>query len=94
MTSVTSRRRRQAVFDDIAVIVMTGVLAGCGLIYEYLLANTAGRMLGAVESVIFAMIGVMIVSMGVGAFLARFVRGRRALRTSQEQTLRNRTSEY
>ncbi len=52
---------------------MTGVLAGCGLIYEYLLATTAGRMLGAVESVIFAMIGVMIVSMGIGAFLARFV---------------------
>ena len=53
---------------------MTGVLAGCGLIYEYLLASTAGRMLGAVESVIFAMIGVMIVAMGIGAFLARFVR--------------------
>ncbi len=64
---------RSAVFDDIAVIVMTGVLAGCGLIYEYLLASTAGRMLGAVETVIFAMIGVMIVAMGIGAFLARFV---------------------
>ena len=68
------RRSRAAIFDDIAVIAMTGALAGCGLIYEYLLANTAGRMLGAVESVIFAMIGVMIVSMGIGAFLARFVR--------------------
>ena len=67
-------RWRGAVLDDIAVIVMTGVLAGCALIYEYLLANTAGRMLGAVESVIFAMIGVMIVSMGIGSFLARFVR--------------------
>lgn len=74
MSAAAAGPRRGAILDDIAVIVMTGVLAGCGLIYEYLLANTAGRMLGAVESVIFAMIGVMIVSMGIGAFLARFVR--------------------
>ena len=59
---------------DVAVMTMTGVIAGCGLVYEYLLANTAGRMLGAVETVIFTMIGVMIVSMGVGSFLARWVR--------------------
>ncbi len=65
--------RGRATLDDIAVIVLTGVLAGCGLVYEYLLANTAGRMLGAVDAVIFTMIGVMIVSMGVGAFLARLV---------------------
>ena len=74
MSTTAAGRRRGAVLDDIAVIAMTGVIAGCGLIYEYLLANTAGRMLGAVETVIFAMIGVMIVSMGIGAFLARFVR--------------------
>lgn len=48
-----------------------GILAGCGLIYEYLLSHYAGRILGAVEQVIFAMIGVMIVSMGLGAFAAR-----------------------
>ena len=66
-------RERATVRDDIAVIVMTGVLAGCGLVYEYLLASTAGRILGAVESVIFAMIGLMIVAMGVGAFLSRFI---------------------
>jgi spermidine synthase len=46
-------------------------LAGCGLIYEYLLSHYAGRILGAVEQVIFAMIGIMIVSMGLGAFAAR-----------------------
>ena len=48
--------RRARALDDAAIIAMTGILAGCGLIYEYLLANTAARMLGAVESVIFAMI--------------------------------------
>ncbi len=48
-----------------------GILAGCGLIYEYLLSHYAGRILGAVEHVIFAMIGVMIVAMGLGAFAAR-----------------------
>ena len=60
--------------DDLLTIAMTGILAGCGLVYEYLLASAAGRMLGAVESVIYAMIGVMIVSMGAGAFCARFVK--------------------
>ncbi|MFQ3259666.1 MAG: spermidine synthase, partial [Pseudoalteromonas distincta] len=47
------------------------VLAGCGLIYEYLLSHYAGRVLGSVESAIYAMIGTMIVAMGLGAFLAR-----------------------
>lgn len=55
-------------------MAVTGVLAGCGLIYEYLLAHTAGRVLGAVETVIFTMIGIMIVSMGLGSFLAKAVR--------------------
>ena len=58
---------------DVIIMGVTGVLAGCGLIYEYLLAHTAGRVLGAVEAVIFAMIGVMIVAMGVGSFLAKAV---------------------
>lgn len=49
-----------------------GVLAGCGLIYEYLLSHYAGRVLGLMEHTIFAMIGIMIVSMGVGSFLARY----------------------
>jgi len=47
------------------------VLAGCGLIYEYLLSHYAGRVLGVMESTIYAMIGLMIVAMGLGAFAAR-----------------------
>ncbi len=47
------------------------VLAGCGMIYEYLLSHYASRVLGAVESTIFTMIGVMIVAMGFGSFAAK-----------------------
>jgi len=50
------------------------VLAGCGLIYEYLLSHYAGRVLGVMESTIYTMIGLMIVSMGLGAFAARKVK--------------------
>ena len=59
--------------DDIILIMTMAVLAGCGLIYEYLLSHYAGRVLGAMESTIYAMIGLMIVAMGLGAFAARKV---------------------
>lgn len=59
---------------DIILIGSMAILAGCGLIYEYLLAHYAGRIIGSVESSIYTMIGIMIVAMGVGAFLARWVK--------------------
>ena len=57
---------------DFLLITVMAILAGCGLIYEYLLSHYAGRVLGSVESAIYAMIGTMIVAMGIGAFLARW----------------------
>ena len=60
--------------DDIILISIMAVLAGCGLIYEYLLSHYAGRVIGAVESAIYTMIGIMIVSMGIGSFVARKVK--------------------
>ena len=51
-----------------------GVLAGCGMVYEYLLSHYAGRVLGAIESTIYTMIGLMIVAMGLGAFAAKLFR--------------------
>ena len=66
---MTTRTRRH----DIVLIGTMGIVAGCGLIYEYLMAHYAGRILGAVEPTIYAMIGLMIVAMGVGAFLAKWV---------------------
>ena len=51
-----------------------GVVAACGLVYEYLMAHYAGRVLGAVEPTLYAMIGLMIVAMGFGAFAAKWIR--------------------
>jgi spermidine synthase len=60
--------------DDALLIITMAVLAGCGLIYEYLLSHYAGRVLGVMESTIYAMIGLMIVAMGLGAFAARKIK--------------------
>ena len=60
--------------DDMLLLLIMGVLAACGLIYEYLLSHYAGRILGALEAAIYTMIGIMIVSMGVGAFAARKIK--------------------
>jgi spermidine synthase len=67
-------QRNNHLLDDILLILTMAVLAGCGLIYEYLLSHYAGRVLGVMESTIYTMIGLMIVSMGLGAFAARKVR--------------------
>jgi len=66
--------KRPNFWHDLSLIPVMGILAGCGLIYEYLISHYAGRILGTVESTIFAMIGVMIVSMGIGAFYARVIK--------------------
>ena len=51
-----------------------GVLAACGLIYEYLLSHYAGRVIGTIETAIYTMIGLMIVSMGLGALAAKLIK--------------------
>jgi len=66
--------KKSHLLDDTLLILTMAVLAGCGLIYEYLLSHYAGRVLGVMESTIYTMIGLMIVSMGLGAFAARKVR--------------------
>lgn len=66
-----SGSRLELLIHDVILIGIMAVLAACGLIYEYLLSHYAGRILGAVETAIYAMIGIMIVSMGLGAFAAR-----------------------
>jgi len=69
-----SLAKKNHLIDDTLLILTMAVLAGCGLIYEYLLSHYAGRVLGVMESTIYTMIGLMIVSMGLGAFAARKVR--------------------
>ncbi|MGX9461236.1 polyamine aminopropyltransferase [Shewanella sp. A14] len=66
--------RQVSWFDDALLLGIMASLAGCGLIYEYLLSHYAGRILGALEAAIYTMIGLMIVSMGVGAFAARKIK--------------------
>ena len=66
--------KNSRLLDDTLLILTMAVLAGCGLIYEYLLSHYAGRVLGVMESTIYTMIGLMIVSMGLGAFAARKVK--------------------
>ena len=58
---------------DTALIGAMGLVAACGLVYEYLMAHYAGRILGAVEPTLYAMIGLMIVAMGIGAFAAKWI---------------------
>jgi len=60
-------------WHDAALIGAMGLVAACGLVYEYLMAHYAGRILGAVEPTLYAMIGLMIVAMGVGAFAAKWI---------------------
>lgn len=55
-------------YDFLLIIVMV-VFVGCGFIYEYFLFYYVGCVLGLVESVIYVMIGIMIVVMGIGVFL-------------------------
>ena len=69
VSSYYAKHRSQ--FDDALIICIMAVLAGCGLIYEYLLSHYAARVLGTVENTIFAMIGLMIVAMGLGSFAAK-----------------------
>ena len=70
----TTATSRVVLGHDIALLGTMMVLAACGLIYEYLLAHYAGRIIGAVETSIYGMIGIMIVAMGIGAFLAKWIK--------------------
>ena len=69
-----NRKKVNLLIDDTFLILIMATLACCGLIYEYLLSHYAARILGSVETVIYAIIGIMIVSMGLGAFAAKKVK--------------------
>lgn len=67
-------KKLKLLIDDSLLILIMATLACCGLIYEYLLSHYSARILGSVETVIYAIIGIMIVSMGLGAFAAKKVK--------------------
>ncbi len=64
------RGRGRRWIDDAVLLLIMMVLAGCGLIYEFLLSHYAARVLGATEQAIFAVFTIMITAMGLGAFAA------------------------
>ncbi len=64
------RSNRRLLMHDVVLIGIMAVLAGCGMIYEFLLSHYAARVLGATEVAIFGVFTVMIASMGLGAFAA------------------------
>ncbi|WP_434339442.1 polyamine aminopropyltransferase [Motilimonas cestriensis] len=68
------RSNPRLLLDDCLLIGIMAVLAACGLIYEYLLSHYSARVLGSMETVIYAMIGIMIVAMGLGAFAAKKIK--------------------
>ncbi len=59
---------------DMLLLLIMAIGAACGIVYEYLLAHYAGRVLGSVDVAVYGMIGVMVAAMGLGAFFARTVR--------------------
>lgn len=67
-------KKIRLLLDDSLLILIMATLACCGLIYEYLLSHYSARILGSMETVIYAIIGIMIVSMGLGAFAAKKVK--------------------
>lgn len=61
-------------YKDTLLLGVMATGAGCGMVYEYLIAHYAGRILGSVDTAVYAMIGLMIMAMGIGAFYARTFR--------------------
>ncbi|PCH61856.1 MAG: spermidine synthase [SAR86 cluster bacterium] len=65
---------KSIVYRDWLLIGVMAIGAACGMIYEYLIAHYAGRILGSVDTAIYSMIGIMVVSMGIGAFYSRTIK--------------------
>ncbi len=59
---------------DSILLVLMMVLAGACIIYEYLLSHYAGRVLGLMEHAIFITISLMVVSMGFGSLVAKYIK--------------------
>lgn len=85
--SDASRSSFSLLIHDTFLIGIMAILAGCGLIYEYLLSHYAGRIMGVMEMAIYAMIGIMIVSMGLGSFAAKLFKNPFTVFTFLEATV-------
>ena len=60
-----------SLLNDFKLAPIVMVIAGCGFIYQYLLAGYAGRIIGVMETAIFTIMTIMVLFMGIGAFIAK-----------------------
>lgn len=56
---------------DLKLTFVVMIIAGCGFIYQYLLASYSSRIVGSFETVIFTIMTIMVFFMGLGAFVAK-----------------------
>ena len=70
MNSVRNFFTPERVKIDLPTFLILGMVASCGIMYEYLISHYAARVLGSTETVIFTIISIMLASMGIGAWLA------------------------
>src|SRR5262245_50217612 len=56
------------------LLLATLLIAGCGLVYELVAAALASYLIGDAVTVFSTVIGTYLFAMGVGAWLARFIR--------------------
>lgn len=61
---------------DLRLSFLVMLIAGCGLIYQYLLASYSGRIIGVMEVAIFTIMTLMIVFMGIGSFFAKYLKNK------------------
>ncbi|MEK6747644.1 MAG: hypothetical protein AABY83_00370 [Pseudomonadota bacterium] len=71
--SASTSQAVQHYFDDLVLLGVMPLIAGCGLVYEYALSHYAGIILGNTETAIFIMIGIMIMSAGFGSLMSQRV---------------------
>jgi len=74
MQNPLAAAKRSLLYKDSLLLGVMALGAGCGIIYEYLIAHYSGRILGSVDTAVYAIIGIMIVAMGIGAFYARTIK--------------------
>lgn len=60
-----------SLINDFKLSPLVMTIAGCGFIYQYLLASYSGRIIGVMEVAIFTIMTIMVLFMGIGSFVAK-----------------------
>jgi spermidine synthase len=61
---------------DIKLAIVVMFIAGCGFVYQYLISSYSSRVIGSMETVIYTIITIMVISMGFGSFLAKYFKNK------------------